>query len=188
MRAATQLSDISSQTGGTSDTHARQQESRIIVLSCWFWIIFFQTFCCWRFYSSPCCIILPPDEKQEYPQSVEEQRLRDAVHKVRSPESSTAFLLMRAGLAHPLHCSTVSSASAHLLCKDQGERRRRFCGESRWMWRVAGEQEQAGGGRGGRASRGWEPTSPWSKDRPPVPLKNTCEFDLTCVPAQCSEL
>lgn len=57
------------------------------------------------------------------------------------------------------------------------------------MWRVAGEQEQTGGGRGGgRASQGWEPTSPWSKDRPPVPLKNTCEFDLTCIPALCSEV
>lgn len=42
------------------------------------------------------------------------------------------------------------------------------------------------GARGDRASRGWEPTSPWSKDRPPVPLKNTCEFDLTCNPTPCS--
>lgn len=53
------------------------------------------------------------------------------------------------------------------------------------MWRVAGEQEQTGGrGAGeGRASQEWEPTSPWSKDGPPVPLKNTCEFDLTCISA-----
>ncbi len=61
------------------------------------------------------------------------------------------------------------------------------------MRRVAGKQEQAGGAGGGTASPGWEPTSPWSKDRPPVPLKNTCEFDLICVPAQwsvwkCSEV
>lgn len=32
------------------------------------------------------------------------------------------------------------------------------------------------GGWGGQASSGWEPTSPWSKDRPPVYLKNTCEL------------
>lgn len=34
-----------------------------------------------------------------------------------------------------------------------------------------------GGAEEGRASQEWEPTSPWSKDGPPVPLKNTCEFD-----------
>lgn len=40
-------------------------------------------------------------------------------------------------------------------------------------------QEQTGGAGEGerqRDSRGWEPTSPWSKDRPPVCPKNTCEF------------
>lgn len=44
---------------------------------------------------------------------------------------------------------------------------------------MAGEQERTGGaGEGERRgdSRGWEPTSPWSRDRPPVCPKNTCEF------------
>lgn len=44
---------------------------------------------------------------------------------------------------------------------------------------MAGEQEQTrGGGEGERRrhSPGWVPTSPWSKGRPPVCPKNTCEF------------
>ena len=110
-------------------------------------------------------------------------------------------------LNHPLLCSWCEQPSL-ILCTAaqkarlrrspaptaslllQGSRRERgegvFVSGSRWMWKVAGEQEQAGGGRGGRASRGWEPTSPWSKDRPPVPLRNTCE----CGPMvwKCSEV
>lgn len=46
------------------------------------------------------------------------------------------------------------------------------------MWTAAEEQDQEGGGRGRGAQRGWEPTSPWSKDRPAVPLKNICEFEI----------
>lgn len=75
-----------------------------------------------------------------------------------------------------------------LFCKDKSERRRGFGGkqvdvDSGW---IAG----AGGGRAGgtELARGWEPTSPWSKDRPLVPLKNTCEFTLICFCIQCSEM
>lgn len=39
------------------------------------------------------------------------------MQKVRRPESSAALLLMRAALAHPLHCSTESLAPA-LTCPD----------------------------------------------------------------------
>ncbi len=111
-RAATQLSDIISPTERRHLRHSRKTARK-------------QDYCFALFVldyslldisdSSRWCIILPPDEKQDYSQSVEEQRLRDAEHKARSPESSAALLLMRAGLTPPLHCSTVSSAGAHLL-------------------------------------------------------------------------
>lgn len=105
-------------------------------------------------------LILPPDEKQEYSQSIEEQKPRDAAHKVRSPESFTASLLMRAGPTHPLHCSAVSSAAARLLshrlpassARIRAKSRRCFCGGGGQVdveggWRAGADRGGQGGGQ-----------------------------------------
>lgn len=44
-------------------------------------------------------------------------------------------------------------------------------------WRVVRKQEQTGEG-GDADNWGWEPMSPWNKDRPPVHPKSTCEFKV----------
>lgn len=78
------------------------------------------------------------------------------MHKVRSPESSTAFApdANRAHSSSALQHSKLSSwcsppltqaaSSAAITPKGEGA----FLEGSRWMWRVAGEQEQAGGAGG----------------------------------------
>lgn len=182
------------QRGGTSDTHARQQRRGALASPplCW-------TILSLSVFVPALRFILLPDEKQEFSHPLEEQKPRDATHKARSPESFAALPLMRAAHAHPLHCSALSPAPLTPGCQPllQGSARkadRVFVGgeqvDVEGGWR-AGADGGVGGGWGWgevRASRGWEPTSPWSKDRPPVPLKNTCEFDLTFMPALCSEV
>lgn len=149
------------------------------------------------FFVPALCFFLLPDERQEYSHSLEEQKPRDATHKVRSPESLAALPLMRAGTPHPLHCSALSPApltpGCHPLLKGSARKADRvFVGGEKvdveGGWRAGADGGGEGWGGEGRASRGWEPTNPWSKDRPPVPLRNTCEFDLTFMPALCSEV
>lgn len=146
------------QRGGTSDTHARQQGSRIVILPHFLWITLFSLLCSWRFCLSWCCIILSPDETQEYSQSVEEQRSGDAVHKVRSPESSTAFApdANRAHSSSALQHSKLSSWCSPPLTQAASSAAITPKGEGAFL---EGEQVdveggwRAGAGRGGRGGR-----------------------------------
>lgn len=99
-----------------------------------------------------------------------------------APDASGALCLLCT--AAPWARPPLATSDTHCLSPPAREPELRQPGkevvlQSRWMWSVAGEQAQTGGaGKGERRrdSRGWEPTSPWSKDRPPVCPKNTCEF------------
>ena len=80
------------------------------------------------------------------------------MQKVRRPESSAALLLMRAALAHPLHCSTESSAPA-LTCPDCQPPLARIRAREGGRCFCLGEQVdveggwRAGAGRGGQGGQ-----------------------------------